>query len=810
MYNEDLGYLYAKDNTSGNLDWRTTASSYWTYKNSNWFFNSNSALLRTYGQSSFRTYGTNYGETLIMAHKISDATTTYIYMPPLEAVATPTFMPNPGDYTSPQDIIITCSTDNADIYYTTDETEPTTESTLYTAGATGLHYDADVTFKAIAIKAGMENSEVATGIFHINPNKTADTTATACGSFTWHGTTYYETPAVAPTFTDHTTAGYDSVITLHLTIYPTPTVNIISEPNQDFLCEGESMVLSLDGIRETHVLLNEDFSSCTGQESNEISPLTTFPTLSKIFPTASGNEVKMGSGSYIGKLTSATLDLSSPFIVTLSAKRYSATENGPIQVTVNGVTKSIATLSENYQTYTLEFDAATAHSTITIATTTASMRAYLNAVNITVPGAGILWSTGEETSSITVTPNTTTNYEVVVEDDNSCLGYANRNVTVYETPVAAIEGPANDMLCPNGTKIFTAQHGDETQYTYQWYKDNVKIEGATHSTYTLDNVSGTMSGDYTVVVKTLSGLCQDSSAAVHFVVNEPADPDYVFSLSAPADIYDTIHVGYCEVTHTFVHPTATHYLDGTPLGEVAYVNDLHATSHIYDTPGDYTINWTGTDACGNTATCTQVLHIAYEPCPTAVDNDRNTYESVRINCECWTTTSLKSTTYSDGSNINDVMSYQSDEHPNAEANSNLYGQLYTWHAAVAEGNAALNTPNHRGHIQGVCPAGWYLPTTDQILGLLNTYTMSNIRYNNYWLDGGGDNISGLSLVPGGMYNAGTDRFENLGGNCYLWSAYEYDESTAKTFEADCYCGSFKVYNNMKDTGYSVRCIKERQ
>lgn len=655
-----------------------------------------------------------------------------------------------------------------------------------------------------------DKDSVATINLTINQSQAVDTVATACETFTWHGITYTETPAVAPTFTDHTVAGCDSVITLRLTIYSNPTVSIISEPAQDFLCEGESMTLSVDGASEAQVVLNEDFASCSGNESTEISPLTTFPTLSKIFPTASGNEVKMGSGSYIGKLTSATLDLSSPFIVTLSAKRYSATENGPIQVTVNGVTKSIATLSENYQTYTLKFDAATAHSTVTIATTTASMRAYLNAVNITVPGAGILWSTEEETSSISVTPTTTTTYEVIVEDEHHCLGYASKEVTVYDMPTAVIEGAAYDTICPNTTKVFTAQNGNETNFTYQWYKDNVTIDGATHSTYTLNEVTGEMSGAYTVVVTNLSGTCKDSSAAVNLLVNGPGAPNFAFSISAPADIYDTIRIGYCEVSHTFVDPTAEHYLAGTPFGEITFDNNLHATSYIYDTPGDYTINWTGSDNCGNTATCSQVLHIAYEPCPVAEDYDNNLYPSVRINCECWTTTNLKSTSYSDGSAISNVMSYQSDEHTDIAANVATYGQLYTWSSTVSEGNTALSTPNDRGHIQGVCPEGWYLPTTDQIQGLLGTYTMNNLRFNNYWLDGGGDNASELSLVPGGMFNANTNRFENLGGNCYLWSAYEYDASTAKTFEADCHCWLFKIYDSVKDMGYSVRCIKERE
>jgi gliding motility-associated-like protein len=57
----------------------------------------------------------------------------------------------------------------------------------------------------------------------VNHNAHSDTTAVACETFTWHGQTYTETPATAPTFTiaGGSQNGCDSIITLHLTIYHT-------------------------------------------------------------------------------------------------------------------------------------------------------------------------------------------------------------------------------------------------------------------------------------------------------------------------------------------------------------------------------------------------------------------------------------------------------------------------------------------------------------------------------------------------------------------------------------------------------------
>ena len=86
------------------------------------------------------------------------ATFTYIGGDLHEAVATPTFSPTAGTYTSAQSVTIACATDGATIYYTTDGTEPTTSSTVYSAP---ISVSETTTIKAIAVKNGMANSAVA-------------------------------------------------------------------------------------------------------------------------------------------------------------------------------------------------------------------------------------------------------------------------------------------------------------------------------------------------------------------------------------------------------------------------------------------------------------------------------------------------------------------------------------------------------------------------------------------------------------------------------------------------------------------------
>ena len=79
-------------------------------------------------------------------------------------VATPTFSIAAGTYDEVQSVELSCETDGATIYYTTDGTEPTDASTEYT---TAISVGETMTIKAIAYKNN-EASNVATATYTIN------------------------------------------------------------------------------------------------------------------------------------------------------------------------------------------------------------------------------------------------------------------------------------------------------------------------------------------------------------------------------------------------------------------------------------------------------------------------------------------------------------------------------------------------------------------------------------------------------------------------------------------------------------------
>jgi hypothetical protein len=91
---------------------------------------------------------------------------------PMPQVATPTITPTGGSFTGSVSVTLASATTGASIYYTTNGTDPTTASALYTGAFTLL---SSTTVKAKAVKSGMLESAVASASFTIQP--AADTTA---------------------------------------------------------------------------------------------------------------------------------------------------------------------------------------------------------------------------------------------------------------------------------------------------------------------------------------------------------------------------------------------------------------------------------------------------------------------------------------------------------------------------------------------------------------------------------------------------------------------------------------------------------
>jgi len=83
--------------------------------------------------------------------------------PAIPTCATPTFDPEDGEtFTDDIDVEIASATEGVTIYYTTDGNDPTTSSSVYSSA---LNFTETTTLKAMAVKAGYDNSAVATATY---------------------------------------------------------------------------------------------------------------------------------------------------------------------------------------------------------------------------------------------------------------------------------------------------------------------------------------------------------------------------------------------------------------------------------------------------------------------------------------------------------------------------------------------------------------------------------------------------------------------------------------------------------------------
>ena len=154
---------------------------------------------------------------------------------------------------------------------------------------------------------------------------------------------------------------------------------------------------------------------------------------------------------------------------------------------------------------------------------------------------------------------------------------------------------------------------------------------------------------------------------------------------------------------------------------------------------------------------------------------------------------------------------------NTDPNGKVYGGLYQWAEAVQYLNGATNTtspsPAFSTNVQGICPAGFHIPTDTEYktlemqLGMLSPSETDATGWRGTHLEGtqlksGG--TSGLNVPLAGLRD--TDgSFYNLSSDAYLWSS---SESSTSAWKRNLYSGYATVFRHTGDkgNGFSVRCL----
>ena len=210
--------------------------------------------------------------------------------------------------------------------------------------------------------------------------------------------------------------------------------------------------------------------------------------------------------------------------------------------------------------------------------------------------------------------------------------------------------------------------------------------------------------------------------------------------------------------------------------------------------------------------------------------------TVQIGTQVWMTRNLNVSRYSDGTPIPQVTDLAQwgnlttgawCYYNNSATNGATYGKLYNWYAVAGIYNtASLSNPALR---KKLAPTGWHVPTDEEWSTLINYIDPNADAGNTFPNTAGGkmkttgtihtgtglwyipnaqaSNASGFSGLPGGDCG-GNGRFFGIGYFGYWWSASELKASIALFRTLDYSNGNVGRYGNNKESGFSVRCLRD--
>ena len=110
-------------------------------------------------------------------------------------------------------------------------------------------------------------------------------------------------------------------------------------------------------------------------------------------------------------------------------------------------------------------------------------------------------------------------------------------------------------------------------------------------------------------------------------------------------------------------------------------------------------------------------------------------------------------------------------------------------------------------MQGICPAGWHIPTLLERTAL-EAIPAEDLRATTLWtVPDGNTNSTGFSALPAGTFNAANGRFEDLLSRTDFWSDHSDPAATVNALSLQYYCNTTMFSTNNAADAWSVRCVK---
>jgi uncharacterized protein (TIGR02145 family) len=204
---------------------------------------------------------------------------------------------------------------------------------------------------------------------------------------------------------------------------------------------------------------------------------------------------------------------------------------------------------------------------------------------------------------------------------------------------------------------------------------------------------------------------------------------------------------------------------------------------------------------------------------TMTDQDGNTYRTIVIGSQTWMAENLRTTKYRNGEDIPEEKENSAWANLKTGVYCNpvsidsieivaTYGRLYNWYAVSDSRNLA--------------PLGWHVCTDDDLKVLIDYLGGSRVAGGKlkeagttHWsLSIDATNETGFTALPAGYLNPGSyinpGDFFAIGYSLYgyYWSATEVNNNEASKWTLVYNGGSIWFYQNSKEYGCSVRCVKD--